>query len=53
MFQHFVDRESGLWVNQLDADAKPIADRVPVRVLYHLVLALAEICRVRDGGAAA
>ncbi|MBN9438766.1 AGE family epimerase/isomerase [Bosea sp. (in: a-proteobacteria)] len=53
MFQHFVDCESGLWVNQLDAGGRPIADRVPVRVLYHLVLALAEICRVREGGAAA
>jgi mannose/cellobiose epimerase-like protein (N-acyl-D-glucosamine 2-epimerase family) len=48
MFQHFVDCESGLWVNQIDENAKPIADRVPVRVLYHLVLALAEICRVRE-----
>ncbi|HEV7336875.1 MAG TPA: AGE family epimerase/isomerase [Bosea sp. (in: a-proteobacteria)] len=53
MFAHFVDRESGLWVNQIDAGGRPIADRVPVRVLYHLVLALAEICRVREGGAAA
>lgn len=53
MFSHFVDRASGLWVNQIDAGRRPIADRVPVRVLYHLVLALAEICRVREGGAAA
>ena len=53
MFQHFVDRESGLWVNQIDSGRQPITDRVPVRVLYHLVLALAEICRVREGGAAA
>jgi mannose/cellobiose epimerase-like protein (N-acyl-D-glucosamine 2-epimerase family) len=53
MFTHFVDAKSGLWVNQLDENRKPIADRVPVRVLYHLVLALAEICRVREGGAAA
>lgn len=53
MFQHFVDRESGLWVNQIDSGRQPITDRVPVRVLYHLVLALAEICRVREGKAAA
>ncbi len=52
IFRHFVDRDSGLWVNQLDESGQPIADRVPVRVLYHLVLALAEICRVREGGAA-
>jgi len=51
VFRHFVDRESGLWVNQLDESGQPIADRVPVRVLYHLVLALAEICRVGKGSA--
>lgn len=52
IFRHFVDCESGLWVNQLDESGRPMADRVPVRVLYHLVLALAEICRVGKGSAA-
>jgi mannose/cellobiose epimerase-like protein (N-acyl-D-glucosamine 2-epimerase family) len=47
MFELFVDRQTGLWVNQLDADRKPIADPVPVRVLYHLLLALAEVIRVK------
>ncbi|HEV2509540.1 AGE family epimerase/isomerase [Bosea sp. (in: a-proteobacteria)] len=50
MFRHFVDRESGIWVNQLDDRGLPISERVPVRVLYHLVLALAEVCRVTKGG---
>ncbi|WID95863.1 AGE family epimerase/isomerase [Bosea vestrisii] len=51
-FQHFVDRKSGLWVNQLDDQGRPMSERLPVRVLYHLVLALAEICRVTKGGTA-
>ena len=52
MFRHFVDAKSGIWVNQLDDEARPIGERVPVRVLYHLVLALAEVCRVNKGDAA-
>lgn len=52
MFKHFVDRESGVWVNQIDERGRPISERVPVRVLYHLVLALAEVCRVTKGDAA-
>ncbi|AZO78498.1 hypothetical protein BLM15_13390 [Bosea sp. Tri-49] len=46
VFRHFVDAKNGLWVNQLDDQGQPMSERVPVRVLYHLVLALAEICRV-------
>lgn len=52
MFRHFVDAKSGVWVNQLDDRGRPISERVPVRVLYHLVLALAEVCRVTKGDAA-
>jgi mannose/cellobiose epimerase-like protein (N-acyl-D-glucosamine 2-epimerase family) len=49
VFRHFVDARSGLWLNQLDEQGRPMSERVPVRVLYHLVLALAEICRVTKG----
>jgi mannose/cellobiose epimerase-like protein (N-acyl-D-glucosamine 2-epimerase family) len=51
VFRHFVDAKSGLWVNQLDARGQPIGERVPIRVLYHLVLAFVEISRVSKGGA--
>lgn len=47
MFARFVDRETGLWVNQIDIAGRPVAAPIPVRVLYHLVLACAEIVRVR------
>jgi len=52
VFRHFVDARNGLWVNQLDDQGQPMRERVPVRVLYHLVLALAEVCRVTKGGTA-
>jgi mannose/cellobiose epimerase-like protein (N-acyl-D-glucosamine 2-epimerase family) len=47
MFDLFVDRETGLWVNQVDRTGQPIIAPIPVRVLYHLVLAIAEVCRVK------
>lgn len=46
MFALFVDRQTGLWVNQIDRSGTPIVAPIPVRVLYHLVMALAEVCRV-------
>lgn len=50
VFRHFVDARNGLWVNQFDDQGRPMKERLPVRVLYHLVLALAEVCRVTKGG---
>lgn len=47
LFRHFVSAETGLWHNQLTAEGEPIAAELPVRVLYHLLLALAEVARVR------
>jgi mannose/cellobiose epimerase-like protein (N-acyl-D-glucosamine 2-epimerase family) len=49
MFARFVDRDTGLWINQIDAEGRPVPGPIPVRVLYHLVLACAEIVRVRPG----
>ena len=47
LFHYWLDAESGLWVNQLDAANRPIAAEVPVRVLYHVMLALAEAARLK------
>lgn len=52
MFARFVDRGTGLWINRIDAAGRPDSGAVPVRVLYHLLLALAEVVRVRGAGAA-
>ncbi|CAN7468715.1 AGE family epimerase/isomerase [Bosea sp. LjRoot9] len=47
MFDRFVDRKTGLWINQIDSAGQAIIEPVPVRVLYHLLLACAEIVRLR------
>ena len=46
LFHYWLNAGTGLWVNQLDAANRPIPVALPVRVLYHLVLALAETVRV-------
>jgi mannose/cellobiose epimerase-like protein (N-acyl-D-glucosamine 2-epimerase family) len=48
LFRHYVNAESGLWFNQLSPSGQPIAAALPVRVLYHLVMAIAEAARVRQ-----
>lgn len=47
LFRCFVAPETGLWFNQLAKDGAPTQTVIPVRVLYHLLLALAEWERVR------
>jgi len=47
VFARFVDRGSGLWINRIDAAGAPDRAAVPVRVLYHLLLALVEVVRVK------
>lgn len=47
LFRWFVAPENGLWFNQLAKDGTPTQTVIPVRVLYHLLLALAEWERVR------
>ncbi len=46
IFTYFVDPNTGLWFNQLSRDGTPVKSPLPIRVLYHLVLALAELNRV-------
>jgi mannose/cellobiose epimerase-like protein (N-acyl-D-glucosamine 2-epimerase family) len=46
LFRYWLDADTGLWVNQLDAADRPIPAELPIRVLYHVVLALAEVARV-------
>ena len=49
LFRWFVAPETGLWFNQVARDGTPAQTVIPVRVLYHLLLALAERERVRAG----
>ena len=46
LFHYWLDAGTGLWVNQIDGANQPIRAELPVRVLYHVVLALAETVRV-------
>jgi len=49
LFHHWLDARTGLWVNQIDALNRPLRAKLPVRVLYHVFLALAETVRVTRG----
>ncbi|MTJ82348.1 MAG: hypothetical protein F8N37_15255 [Telmatospirillum sp.] len=46
LFRHYVDVESGLFTNQIERDGRKRAVEMPIRVLYHLELALAEAARL-------
>lgn len=46
LFHYWLDARTGLWVNQLDGANRPVPAELPIRVLYHVVLALAETTRV-------
>ncbi|WP_158240452.1 AGE family epimerase/isomerase [Telmatospirillum siberiense] len=48
LFRHYVDAETGFFCNQVERDGKKRVVEMPVRVLYHLELALAEVIRWRE-----
>ena len=39
---------AGAWIDQFDADGKPVAGNVPASTLYHILLAFAELLRVAE-----
>jgi mannose/cellobiose epimerase-like protein (N-acyl-D-glucosamine 2-epimerase family) len=50
IFRHYLSPSTGLWHNQLDARGESVTAELPVRVLYHIVLALAEAARLQAHG---
>lgn len=48
LFRHHIPADGPLWINRLSDTGAPLSDTVPTRVLYHLVLGLAEWMRVAD-----
>ncbi|MDR3439670.1 AGE family epimerase/isomerase [Telmatospirillum sp.] len=46
LFQYYVDAKTGLFTNQVERDGSKRIVEMPVRVLYHLELALAEAARL-------
>lgn len=49
LFERYLDPRSGLWINETDSAGHPLSDEIPLRVLYHLVPALAGYSREREG----
>jgi mannose-6-phosphate isomerase len=47
IFTHYMDCESGLWINTLNAEDTPDDRAVPSRLLYHIVPALITFSRDR------
>ncbi len=37
IFNHAMDARTGLWLNEIDENARPTTDIIPTRVLYHIV----------------
>ena len=48
IFRYFLDAESGFWHNRLAPDRKALPVEMPTRVLYHIVMALAEYARLES-----
>ena len=46
MFADYLSADHGFWIDQIDADGRPIEDFVPSSSLYHLFLAISEWCRI-------
>ncbi|MCS0495706.1 AGE family epimerase/isomerase [Ancylobacter sp. MQZ15Z-1] len=50
LFEHALDTQTGLWINETDVDGQPVGDTVPARVLYHIVPHLIAYLRALPGG---
>jgi mannose/cellobiose epimerase-like protein (N-acyl-D-glucosamine 2-epimerase family) len=48
LFKYYVDLKTGFFCNQIERDGRKRIIEMPVRVLYHLELALAEVIRWRS-----
>jgi mannose/cellobiose epimerase-like protein (N-acyl-D-glucosamine 2-epimerase family) len=44
--RYFASARPGAWVDQFDADGKPMVEAVPASIVYHLFLAFAEVLRL-------
>ena len=46
--KHLAWSPPGTWMDQFDAEGRPIADHVPCSILYHVLLAFAELLRLEE-----
>lgn len=46
--KHLAWEPAGTWVDCFDAEGRPVADHIPASILYHVLLAFAELLRLED-----
>lgn len=46
--RHLAWTPAGTWMDCFDAEGRPIADHIPASILYHVLLAFAELLRLED-----
>ena len=46
--RHLAWAPAGTWMDQFDAEGRAIADHIPASILYHVLLAFAELLRLED-----
>lgn len=48
IFERYLAPGTGLWINETTNEGHPVRDDIPLRVLYHLLPALALYCQERE-----
>lgn len=48
LFERYLAPGTGLWINETDSQGHQLGDDIPLRVLYHLLPALALYCQERE-----
>ena len=46
--RHLAWKPAGTWMDCFDAEGRPVADHIPASILYHVLLAVAELLRLED-----
>ena len=46
--RHLAWEPAGTWMDCFDAEGRPVADHIPASILYHVLLAFAELLRLED-----
>ena len=42
LFRHYLDQQTGIWCDRLDADDRPVSSTIPASSLYHIMMAFTE-----------
>lgn len=47
-----IEIPQGAWIDAFDGEGRPVSERIPASILYHLTLAFAEVLRLEEASAA-